>query len=480
MYLQFYNLREQPFGVTPNPAYLYPSRTHTEALASLSSGLKADRGFMALIAQPGMGKTTLLYQLLNEWRDSARTLFLFQTQCDSREFFRYVLAELGFEAEQMGLVAMHHQLNRVLFGEMLSSKRFILVVDEAQNLTVSVLETIRLLSNFEMEHSKLLQIVLAGQPQLAEKLAQPRLSQLRQRIAVLSRLEPLTSSEAAGYIEHRLQVAGYSGKPLFEPDALEVISQRSQGIPRNINNLCHNSLSLAHANGERTVTLGIVEKALSQLDVETLGQQSLGTTPHVAKPDPQGRSVEGFRRPPTPYLTYKPKADVRWARQVLGAIALISLLSLGGRLLFASFPNWWQTGKEMTGPALHTASPKPFAPQGLAGISRLEPATYPADPQDTATRQVLTVVARPGQTLEEISRLYVGHFDLRLEDEIRALNPELKKLNHLEAGQLILLPLPAGTLRKGLDTSEVVSASEDGNSHNLFAKIRAFIGIKKW
>jgi general secretion pathway protein A len=163
MFLDFYRLREQPFGVAPNSAYLYPSKTHREALAELSSGLEADRGFMALIAKPGMGKTTLLNQLLDEWRDSARTVFLFQTQCDSREFLRYVLCELGVDAEQMGLVVMHHQLNKVLFDEMLAGKRFVLAVDEAQNLSESVLETVRLLSNFETQHTKLLQIVLAGQ-----------------------------------------------------------------------------------------------------------------------------------------------------------------------------------------------------------------------------------------------------------------------------------------------------------------------------
>src|SRR5712692_2721145 len=109
MFLEFYHLREQPFGVTPDPAYLYLSRTHREALDSLSFGIRADRGFLALIAEPGMGKTTLLYQLLNELRDSARTVFLFQTQCDSRDFFCYLLTELGVDSRGMSLVAMHNK-----------------------------------------------------------------------------------------------------------------------------------------------------------------------------------------------------------------------------------------------------------------------------------------------------------------------------------------------------------------------------------
>ena len=122
MFLDFFGLREQPFGVTPDPNYLYLSRTHGEALGALLDGIKADRGFMALIAEPGMGKTTILYRLLEELRDSARTVFLFQTQCDSREFFRYILSELGIKTARMGLVSMHNKLNEVLFSEMLAGQ----------------------------------------------------------------------------------------------------------------------------------------------------------------------------------------------------------------------------------------------------------------------------------------------------------------------------------------------------------------------
>ena len=267
--VDFYGLREQPFGMTPDPAYLYASQTHGEALASLSFGIQDNRGFLALIAEPGMGKTTLLYQLLEDLRDYARTVFVYQTQCDSRELFQYILHDLDIDAQGMSLVAMHNKLNEVLFEEMLARKRFVLVVDEAQNLDESVLETLRMLSNFETHHTKLLQIVLAGQPRLAAKLAQPQLSQLRQRIAVLSHLEPFTAAETACYIDHRLKVAGHRGKPLFEPDAVSLIAQRSQGIPRNINNICYNSLLVSHSRGQRTVTSEIVREAVARLDIES-------------------------------------------------------------------------------------------------------------------------------------------------------------------------------------------------------------------
>ncbi|HKM83644.1 MAG TPA: AAA family ATPase [Candidatus Acidoferrum sp.] len=275
MFLDFYGLREQPFGVTPDPNYLYLSRTHGEALGALLDGIKADRGFMALIAEPGMGKTTILYRLLEELRDSARTVFLFQTQCDSREFFRYILSELGIKTARMGLVSMHNKLNEVLFSEMLAGKRFILVVDEAQDLEEPVLETIRLLSDFETPHAKLLGIILSGQPLLAEKLAQPALSQLKQRIAIVRRLQPLSAGETACYIEHRLKVAGFSGGQLFEPEALALIAEQSQGIPREINNLCFNALSLGETKRSPTITGDIAQEVIESVTVDSIVRQVL-------------------------------------------------------------------------------------------------------------------------------------------------------------------------------------------------------------
>src|ERR1700704_3805628 len=180
MFLDFFGLREQPFGVTPDPRYLYLGPGHREALASLYYGIEANRGFLSLIARPGMGKTTLLFHLLAKFDRTARTAFLFQTQCSSREFMRFLLAELGYETADHDFVRMHEEFNKHLLQEARAGHRFIVVVDEAQNLDPSVLETIRLLSDFETPRAKLLQIVLAGQPELADKLASRNMAQLRQ------------------------------------------------------------------------------------------------------------------------------------------------------------------------------------------------------------------------------------------------------------------------------------------------------------
>ena len=341
MFLDFYGLREQPFGVTPDPAYLYPSRTHCEALDSLTEAILGDRGFLALIAEPGMGKTTLLYQLLEGLRNTARAAFLFQTQCNSREFFQYLLSELGVDAADMGLVAMHNKLNEILFAEMLAGRRFVLIVDEAQNLDETVLETIRLLSNFETPHSKLLQIVLAGQAQLEEKLAQKQMAQLLQRITMVKHLEALSPEETAGYVRHRLKVAGHCGAGLFEPEALGLVAERSEGVPRNINKICFRALFEGYARGRQTVSADLVEKATRKLEIVAAARPvtaptAAALTTKVAAPMPPRASTgdgpaERVEVAVTPRITYKPIAGWNlprwgvWAGAVAGVLLSASL-----------------------------------------------------------------------------------------------------------------------------------------------------------
>src|SRR5438876_2499802 len=155
MVLKFFGLREQPFGVTPDPSFLYLSQTHREALASLFYGIETGRGFLTLIAKPGMGKTTLLFHLLEKFRSSARTAFLFQTQCTSREFMRFLLAELGYQDDGQDFVRLHEEFNRRLLQEARAGNRFIVVIDEAQNLAPEVLETVRLLSDLDRKSTRL-------------------------------------------------------------------------------------------------------------------------------------------------------------------------------------------------------------------------------------------------------------------------------------------------------------------------------------
>lgn len=267
MVLDYYKLREQPFGVTPDPRYSYMGATHREALASLTYGLSSNRGFVALVAKPGMGKTTLLFQLLRQLDKVAKTVFLFQTVSSPKDFLRSLLADLGVESNG-DPVQMHQELNQIFLRESRARRQVIIAIDEAQNLGNDVLETVRMLSNFETARSKLVQIVLAGQPQLADKLADPQMVQLRQRISILTRLVRFKTEETSNYIDHRLRVAGYSFEnPLFTKQAIELIAEHSEGIPRNINNICFNSLSLGFVLKQKTIDQDIILETLADAEL---------------------------------------------------------------------------------------------------------------------------------------------------------------------------------------------------------------------
>jgi general secretion pathway protein A len=209
MFLQFYGLNEQPFGVTPDPRFLYMGPAQQEAFSSLVYGIETGRGFMALIASPGLGKTTMLHRLMERLQGSARTAFLFQTFRNPGEFLRGLLIDLEIEPAGQDLGELQRQLGDALIEEARSGKRIVVAIDEAQNLDDQVLEMVRMISNFETPDSKLLQIVLVGQPQLADKLSSPHLEQLRQRISIITNFPPLDGDDVPKYIDHRLRTAGY-------------------------------------------------------------------------------------------------------------------------------------------------------------------------------------------------------------------------------------------------------------------------------
>ena len=300
MLLEFSTLREHPFGVTPDPRFLYLSAGHREALAALLCGIETGRGFLGLVAQAGMGKTTLVFELLEQLKRTSTTVFLFQTQCDSRELLCYLLRNLGVETAGQDIVTLHEQLNELLAREMVAQRKFVLVIDEAQNLEDSVLETVRLLSDFETPSAKLLQIVLVGQPRLAEKLAGPSLVQLRQRMAILGQLQPFTAAEIAAYIGHRLQTAGYEGGPLFTPGALEAIAAKSGGIPRNINTLCFNALALGYGLGRSQIDAGMIAEVVADLDVQAIAQNKRPAPRLAPSPAARNQSFAAPIPPPIP------------------------------------------------------------------------------------------------------------------------------------------------------------------------------------
>jgi type II secretory pathway predicted ATPase ExeA len=330
LFLNYYGLIEQPFGVTPDLRFLYLGAKHRQALDVLNYGTELNRGFLTLIAKPGMGKTSLLFHYLEGLRDKARTVFLFQTDCDSTELMRYLLAELGLDGKGMDLPEMRALLSQVLLGEMEAGRRFVLVIDEAQNLDEKVLESIRLLSNFETPWMKLMHIVLAGQPQLAERLAKPSMAQLRERVSFAIRIEPFTREEVDLYIDHRLWVAGYKGSPLFGVGARTLIAERSEGIPRIINNMCFCAMSYAWAMKRKAIDRDTLSEVLDDLDPGSpIGKKKELLAPKM-QDEPKPSVSQTFQ---SVGLTLEPPPARGWfSKSVVVVLVLIALGWLGLQL----------------------------------------------------------------------------------------------------------------------------------------------------
>ncbi|MHB8709507.1 MAG: ExeA family protein [Desulfuromonadales bacterium] len=271
MYEAHFGLTEKPFNLTPNPKFLYLSRTHQETLAHLRYGLENRVGFIAVTGEVGTGKTTILRSLFNRLDESRYRLALVFNPCLTPvELLRAINREFGVSAEGENSLALIDELNRFLLEENRCGKTPVLVIDEAQNLGAEVLEQIRLLSNLETESDKLVQIVLVGQPELDDLLDRHELRQLAQRIAVRSRLEPLDPVETGAYVQHRLQVAGVFGG-LFDDAALTAVFRWTRGLPRLINLLCDRALLCAYAAHRYHIAPVDVRQAAGELD-RTEGQ----------------------------------------------------------------------------------------------------------------------------------------------------------------------------------------------------------------
>lgn len=442
MFLDFYRLRQQPFGDTPDPRFLYLSKTHCEALASLFYGIESGRGFLALIAGAGLGKTTLLFQLLDRLQHSSRTVFLSKAQGDSREFLRYLLAKLGIETQGRDLADLHNALDGVLDQETCAGRRFVLVIDEAQELGDSVLETVRLLSAIETPQTKKLQIVLSGQPPLADKLANPGLAQLRQRISILGRLGTLNLEDTARYIEHRLRVAGREGRALFTSRALKRIAEVSHGIPRNINNLCFGALSVGYALEQERIDVAIIDEVAADLDMEAVVRSVRTTQTQVS-----ALSLAG-------HPSHAPNGRGGFAARAIGASVLAAALVVAGGYAFSS-PEWlhWSSlSRPSTSPIrtdLATAASQLPSSQSEQKPLAIDP--QPPDPNGTLrpvrledpARKVITIVVEPKQTLRQICLRNIGRFNNRLVEKIQELNPWMQDPNDLKVGQKVQLPVSA-------------------------------------
>jgi len=265
MYTEFYGLGEKPFSLTPDPRYLFLSASHREALAHVLYGIEQGEGFICVTGEVGTGKTTLCWTLLERLGPDTEVAFVFNPMLSGDELLRAISSEFGLSSEGMTRAQLGDQLNRFLLEQRRASRRVLLIIDEAQNLPPQTLEEIRLLSNLETTTSKLLQILLFGQPELDAKLESRELRQLRQRIGVRWGLQALNPAETREYVRHRLRMASGGQAELFSDAALREVHRRSGGVPRLVNLICDRSLLAGYAAGVNPVGPDFVARAAREI-----------------------------------------------------------------------------------------------------------------------------------------------------------------------------------------------------------------------
>jgi general secretion pathway protein A len=483
MYAQFYGLRESPFALTPDPRYLFLSEAHKEALASAVYGVQERKGFVLILGEVGTGKTTLIRHLLGRYGPNIRSVFVFNPAVSFIELLQLILRDLELPCPSVRRVEMIDTLNEYLLKEAAAGRYVVVIIDEAQHLSPTVLEEVRMLSNLETARGKLIQILLVGQPELGDKLARPELRQLRQRISLVAELQPLSFEDTVEYVRHRLEVAGLSGPGMFTRRALKIVHRASGGIPRLVNVLCDKALVLGYASGDKRIKGRLVKEVLK----DWRPFQRTGASAARA------RSRAASRRRPVRRRFGKVAAAV--AVGVVGAALLIMLAGQRdgdwlGRIrhglrptrasgtvvqpanapvsepasseaaagqtthpgpataAVSALPPW--TGRPAMAPGPVEAAVPDLPAASRADAARPRPSET-ADPPAAPPREV---VVAPGDVFSGLVSRKYGRADLTLLDFVKAANPEVTSVDVLLVGQRIKMP--------PFDAAALVQTTDDG------------------
>ena len=294
MYREHFGLLRPPFEMTPDPSFLYLGSTHREGLAMLVYAVRSRKGFVVLTGEVGTGKTTLLHALLSQLEGDSPSAFIFNPKLEPLDFFHMLFDEFGIEKSCRTKAEYLLELNHFLIECLKEDRTALLIIDEAQNLSREMLEEVRLLSNLETPTSKLLQIMLVGQPELSDMLDRPDLRQLRQRIVLRHELRPFDAEELERYVEERLRLAGYTGKGVFDRSARKRLVAVTEGVPRLVNVVCDGALLAGFARGDQTISGNVIDDVARDLHLLTDGKT--GSEPLPTRDRPRKRSWFGMFR----------------------------------------------------------------------------------------------------------------------------------------------------------------------------------------
>lgn len=435
MYKEFFNFSAEPFRVTPDPGFLYLTDQHKEALAAIIYGIAKRKGFVCITGEVGVGKTTILRSYLDSVDEPGLTfVYIYNPNVSFQTLLRHIFKEIGVDYAGDDIAGMVDTLREWLIAHHQSRKTLVLLVDEAQNMPIGTLESLRMLSNLETATEKLVQIVLVGQPELESLLAERQLRQLESRIAVRTRLGPLSRQDSAAYIRHRLKCVALDDKPAFTDAAITEIVKACGGIPRRINVVCDNSLLTAFGHKIRPVTPKVVREVVRDLNVKD-------TTPKTRR-----------RR----WLS----VGVPWRGigMGLGAVAAAALVLTGGLALRdAVTPAGPVATAQLPPPPALPAKPptkiveapplpkpEPVPELASATLPPLPPPVEVAVPGTTPAqapepKRTLRIAA-PGDTLAGLTFQVYGRVDRPLLEQVKSRNPEIVNIDRISVGQVIEFP----------------------------------------
>jgi general secretion pathway protein A len=418
MYLDFYLLKKEPFHITPDPEFLFLSPSHKAALRALVYGVEERQGFVALLGEVGLGKTTILRSYLERVDQSQlKPIYLLHPNLSFRELLHTLCQECGLEGTTENIAETITRLHHVLIGEYQQGRNVALLVDEAQHMPLETLEQLLLLSNLETSTQKLLQIVLVGQPEFEAKLNAQALRQLKQRLVIRAAIAPLTAEESRDYILYRLAKVRLVDNPIFTRGALQAIITQAQGIPRVLNILCTNALIQGFVNGQPRISVKIAQEVIAE------------------------------------YTGKKPRQGWRPWVAVAGALALLAVWYWGSPYAHSLFAKLHLPRATPSGTLPETpAEGRDSGPLGSASTPflPLEPAKEAAfpPPEPSAFPQMAPVdvrIIQKGDRIAQVAREVYGVSNPAVFAWIKQNNPHLQNVNRLKVGmQLTFPPLPRG------------------------------------
>ncbi len=426
MYNSYFGFVEEPFSVTPDPRFLYTNRVYAEAYANLQYGIDAKKGFIVITGEVGTGKTTLLRKLMRNLEGTIHSVFVFNTYVSFPELLKVIVHDLGLVLKERTKLAMLQELNDYLIAQLKLGHTVSVLIDEAQSLSDEVLDGLRLLSNLETDQEKLLQIVLMGQPELEAKLDQPRLRQLKQRVALQCRLAPLAQEEVGPYIDFRLRAVGYRGEGLFRPDAIREIAVYSTGIPRLINVICDNALLIAYAASQKIVSENVIKEVGRDLRLGSGVQLPDSAQSKELSKNEQPHIDEGQKS----LVHHKLRPAVRTMAGCLVAAVLIIVFAANiGPQNFLNFTN-----RSLKGAQRNLGQWAVFIVRREVGPEQLK-----TEVASTAKPQRVVII-QSGSTVYHIASAAYGANALLGMDLIKEFNPQIKDLNRVLPGQNLILP----------------------------------------